>query len=65
MRMVVRLFSVIAAKVMNTGGLATFFAAGKTGGRENAENKVSGCYFYDYDGDRYGLRNGGVQHFHR
>lgn len=64
MRMVVRLFSVIAAKVMNTGGLTTFLLPEKQE-EENAENKVSGCYFYDYDGDRYGLRNGGVQHFHR
>lgn len=29
----------------------------------NAKDKITGCYIYDYDGNRNGVCDGGIQYF--
>lgn len=61
MKMVVRLYAYNQMKVINLRRSHYFLCQKR---RKNAKDKISGCYFYDYDGTCDGIRDGGIQYFH-
>lgn len=62
MKMVVRLYAYNQMKVINLRRSHYFFVPEEE--EKNAKDKISGCYFYDYDGTCDGIRDGGIQYFH-
>ncbi len=62
--MVVRLYAYNRNESYYKGVVSLFFVAKKEmEDFGNAKDKITRCYFHDYDGNRHGVCDGGIQHF--
>ena len=52
-------------KVITRRSLTFFVVKKEMEDYRNAKDKITGCYIYDYDGNRNGVCDGGIQHCNR